>query len=314
MRGNDHWQYQGRQYHGWFRHGTGPGGRGEDAMTAALDGAIGAMPAAERRRYEAALADGAREDLAVAMRASVGPHGTMARDGQGSAGGGTVSSGIGAELRAAALNAVGTPAQRVAASSGIADMARKLGTGNLRRVAAQLARDAVTERERNIKDLTRIIYHEAGGESGLAQVAVGWVVVNRTRRNRTAAVEDVAAGFARSRIEPDLSKKENDVVRTIATAILDGLVPDPTNGATQFYTPRRMPKEGQPVGKSDVRGGLESVSGVLGAQDRPVRNYRPGWPDSRLPSGKPAFTEVAVPGVPVASFRFFRAAGDGHVR
>ncbi|MCX7381714.1 MAG: cell wall hydrolase [Alphaproteobacteria bacterium] len=247
-------------------------------MTAALDGAIGAMPAAERRRYEAALADAAREDLAAAMRASVGPHGTMARDGQGSA-----------------------------------DMARRLGTGNLRRVAAQLTSDATAERKRNIGDLTRIIYHEVQGVPA-AGAAVGWVVMKRMRRNGTAAVAEVAGGFARSTIEPDMTKSDNIAIGKIATLILDGKIPDPAQGATHFYTPRMMPKEGQPVGKSDVGGGLESVPGVKDALGRPIRNYRPGWPDSRLPSGNPAFIEVAVPGVPAASFKFFRAAEGGHVR
>jgi hypothetical protein len=53
------WEVQGRQYHMWFGHGTGPG-KGEDGpfgpteigarIAAVAQGAIGALPAALRAR------------------------------------------------------------------------------------------------------------------------------------------------------------------------------------------------------------------------------------------------------------------------
>lgn len=73
----------------------------------------------------------------------------------------------------------------------------------------------------------------------------------------------------------------------------------PTGGATHFYSPKFMPKEGHPTGGRDVGGGLESVPGVL-ENSQPVRSYRPGWTTS--------FTEVHVPGVAAGYLQVFSRA------
>jgi hypothetical protein len=83
-RTDDHWVYQGRQYHMWFGHGTAPG-QEEDAaddpsvtdmglaerMLALAHGAIAALPAAARRQAEAQYHAGTLPHLIEAMTAWV---------------------------------------------------------------------------------------------------------------------------------------------------------------------------------------------------------------------------------------------------
>jgi hypothetical protein len=94
----------------------------------------------------------------------------------------------------------------------------------------------------------------------------------------------------------------------IARSILSGKTPDPTGGATHFYTPDAMPKEGEKVRKFDTSGGLESVAGVTDESGHAVRNYRPDWP------AQAEFHIRAVSGVPEHRFRFFWEEGNGPVQ
>lgn len=66
MGASNHWQYQGRQEHGWFGHGTGPGkavlaacnqsvdrASIEDRASGLIHGVTGALPVSLRGRIEA---------------------------------------------------------------------------------------------------------------------------------------------------------------------------------------------------------------------------------------------------------------------
>jgi hypothetical protein len=152
---------------------------------------------------------------------------------------------------------------------------------------------------RNISDLARIIETEARGQSAEAKRAVGAVALNRARRNGVSLIQDVFRGF-RYHIEG------GEDSRGVASDLLTGRIVDPTGGATHFYTPRIMPKEGEPTGGRDVRGGLEIVPGVVDRYGRPVRSYRPRFAAE--------FEPVTVPGIPPAIFKFYRQPGHGHVR
>jgi len=66
-----------------------------------------------------------------------------------------------------------------------------------------------------------------------------------------------------------------------------------------------MPKKGDPTAGVDVGGGLETVPGVT-KNGKAVQNYRPGWTLT--------FDQEAVPGVPEASFKFYRQPGSGNVQ
>ena len=153
--------------------------------------------------------------------------------------------------------------------------------------------------QRNIHDLARVITTEAGGENQAAQTAVGWALRNRMTRNETDNVERVwTPAFQHQKPAAALAIQ-------LATGILNGTTTDPTGGATHFYTPKTMPKKGDPTTHRDVDGGLESTPGALDRHGHPVQNYRPSF--ARWP-------QCFVTGVPEATFKFYRKQGDGHVR
>ena len=156
--------------------------------------------------------------------------------------------------------------------------------------------------EQNVRDLARVMASEAGGAPGeAAQIAVGWCLRNRMIRNKTGDVRRVWS--------PAFTHRAPATATTLkdARAILDGSLPDPAGGATHFYTPAAMPKEGDATDGVDVGGGLETVAGVTKA-GKAVRNYAPSFADS------PNFVLLSVPGVLPATFKFYRSLGTGHVR
>lgn len=153
----------------------------------------------------------------------------------------------------------------------------------------------------NIRDLAAVVVSEAG-DARLpehARIAVGAVVMNRMSRNTTNYVRVVWGQFGHKAIPKAEHLK-------LAMRLLSGSIPDPTFGATHFYSPSAMPRDGDNPGNRDISGGLESVPGVIDQRNEPVLNYRPGFAKD--------FDEVFVPGVPTASFKFFRAPGHGPVR
>ncbi len=152
---------------------------------------------------------------------------------------------------------------------------------------------------KNETDLAKLIVTESGGLSRVTQTAVGWTVRNRMIRNGTAQVDHAWHGYQHG-------KAPTAAAILIAKGILDGTIPDPTDGATHFYTPKIMPKEGEDTTGVDVSGGLESVPGVVDDDGKAVKNYRPGFAST--------FTEKTVPGVPPAIFKFYQQPGNGHVR
>ena len=153
--------------------------------------------------------------------------------------------------------------------------------------------------ERNVHELAALIVTEAGGQGPTAETAVGWVVMNRMKRNGATSVDRVWSPAFRH------GKAPHALELAIARGILAGTTPDPTGGATHFYTPQVMPKEGDDTKGQDVNGGLETVQGVLDDDGNPIRNYRPGWVSGMM--------QQVVPEVPERVFKFYRQGGTGHV-
>ena len=142
--------------------------------------------------------------------------------------------------------------------------------------------------------LAKIITSEAGYylTSGDARRAVAYSVLNRMERNGTTRVTDEWDAYAYGQ---DPTPQSLD----LAERVLRCEATDTSGGATHFYSPRSMPKEGEDTSNNDTSGGLERTPGL----DR--RNYRPGWALE--------FTRTYVPGAAQKNFKFFRQPGDGQV-
>ena len=122
---------------------------------------------------------------------------------------------------------------------------------------------------------------------------VGWTVIRRMQKHHLTQVSSVwtHGNYAHSHMSTSTSVR-------IAESILNGSASDISQGATYFYSPNSMPKEGEtPSSRTDVRGGLESVPGVK-KNGRTVRNHIPSW-------AKVAY-RVRVPGIQDEDFKFFR--------
>lgn len=153
----------------------------------------------------------------------------------------------------------------------------------------------ITDRatQNNIDRFARILQSEASVGNDNERNAVGWTVLNRMSRNNTNSVSDVETAYSRNQ-EP------TPTMHRLAERLLRNEIPDPTNGATHYYSPRTMPQEGADTTGFDVGGGLEQVLGL------PRRNYMPSWVIS--------YQYSDVPGVRPSYYRFYRAPGTNQVR
>ena len=123
---------------------------------------------------------------------------------------------------------------------------------------------------------------------------VGWTVVNRMKRHRYSAVSSVWSHNNYAHTYPGTF-----ISRRIAEDILAGKARDISQGATHFYSPRSMPKEGDThLSGTDIGGGLEEVPGVTGPHGRAVRNYRPGWVKY--------YHSIRIPQIKENEFKFYR--------
>ncbi len=139
----------------------------------------------------------------------------------------------------------------------------------------------------NVEDLAQILMSEASPHvaNDAERIAVGYTVVNRMQQTGKHAVRDVWDAYAHQ-------ASPSDDLRTLATKVLRQDVPDPTLGATHFYSPCSMPKAGEPVLGFDISGGLEQTAGLSN------KNYRPGWATTYEP--------VVVSGVRPTHYKFYR--------
>jgi RHS repeat-associated protein len=157
--------------------------------------------------------------------------------------------------------------------------------------------------EQNISDLARVIQSEASIGEKEERIAVAYTVLNRMKRNKKDKVKDAWRGFAHD--QPPVEEFEE-----LAKNILSGKIPDNSGGATHFYSPRKMPFEGEEnkeikrlrnkhFNYFDTKGGLEKTKGLE------KRNYRPGWAKE--------YEEVEVSGARDEYFKFYRQPGKGRV-
>jgi hypothetical protein len=141
--------------------------------------------------------------------------------------------------------------------------------------------------------LATILQSEASVGNQAERSAVGWTVVNRMSRGNTEKVRDVSGQYS-------TAQAATAPMVQLAGQLLRGEITDPSDGATHYYSPKTMPKEGQPTSGYDVGGGLELVPPLK------EKNYRPSWAG--------AFVEISVTGARPYMYKFHRAAGRGPVR
>ncbi len=331
------WQDQGRQYHQWFGHGTAADGGSPEAKDTAVKiaySALGSLPPPVRTAYEGWINRGGLQQLAAVLPAWVAgsslPEAEFHRSIFGEVGrqsfsqlaqavgqalvASTDSSSIKVagerfaalaiaarlgslgHVMAAAVQQSTTPEVRALVRNGAAGIKASMPPAPRPLTPAEL-------RSKNIADLAKVLYNEARGEGEAGMTAVGYTLANRMSRNgHTAVTEDWGAY---SHTEPNPKKPEDlaayELAKQVAASVLDRTAADPTAGATHYYSPTRMPKEGNPTAKFDVKGGLETVPGVVDrATGVPVRNYRPGF------GSNPQFIQQNVPGIEDRSFKFYR--------
>jgi hypothetical protein len=147
---------------------------------------------------------------------------------------------------------------------------------------------AVLATIQNTDDLAQIIMSEAspGVANAVESIAVGYTVRNRMQRQGSSSVRDVWDAYAHH-------AAPSQEARTLAAKVLRGALPDPSGGATHFYSPRSMPMEGELLRGFDTGGGLEHTPGL------PRQNYRPGWAAQ--------YDGVDIVGVRATHYKFYRS-------
>lgn len=131
-------------------------------------------------------------------------------------------------------------------------------------VGHAMADDAAMTSDSNVTNLATVLMSEASVGNSTERTAVGWTLLNRLQNKGLSAVDQVWSAYAHTQTPTVL-------LIALARQLLAGEIPDITEGATHFYSPISMPKEGQPTGGFDVAGGLELVPPLT------ERNFAPSW-------------------------------------
>jgi hypothetical protein len=129
----------------------------------------------------------------------------------------------------------------------------------------------LTPMENDTYWLAKAIMSEASIGSTEEQIAVGWCVLNRLHDGSFGDTMEgvVKNGFA-------WNQEPTQEIKSIARALIEVEMPDPTNGAIYFFSPRSMPKDGENTQGYDVGGGLHIVPGTL------YKVYFPSWAEPTI--------------------------------
>lgn len=92
--------------------------------------------------------------------------------------------------------------------------------------------------------LTKVVYGEARGEPRDGQIAVAWVVKNRSAKSGKSIAFEASKpsqfyGYTAAGNMPDQKAKQN--CEKIAQDVINGTLKDPTGGATFFYSGSAVP-------------------------------------------------------------------------
>jgi len=127
----------------------------------------------------------------------------------------------------------------------------------------------------NVDLLARVLISEASIGNQAEREAVGLTVINRMKNMRTNQVSDVVTidGFYHYATDqdPTLYPEYADLARSL----LAGDIADFTDGATHFFSPHSMPKQGESRKNFDCEGGLVRYTSLATA--KPEEVCTPGW-------------------------------------
>ena len=136
---------------------------------------------------------------------------------------------------------------------------------------------AVTISDEDIEWLSIAIVSEAGSVYDGGQwvrctdeerAAVGWTIINRLKAGTYGdSIQDIVTAPA----QYAYNQEPNAKIIELAEKLLQGQVEDTTSGATHFFSPISMPKEGDSTAGFDTGGGLNDVAGI----DK--KAYFPSW-------------------------------------
>ncbi len=171
------------------------------------------------------------------------------------------------------------------------------GAGSDHVPATQTAPPAPRLTPGNLDRLNRILTAEARGCRPEEIRAVASTILNRMDRART---DDVAAVTGHGQYA--IAKEADPSLAGYAWAALSNNLQDSTGGATHFYSPRSMPREGQPTKNTDTGGGLEQSPNLR------TKNWSPGFAN-----GPKKYPRRDVDGVREEYFKFYAEPGTGRV-
>lgn len=131
----------------------------------------------------------------------------------------------------------------------------------------------------DVEWLAKVIASEAGSVwdnewvrcSDKERSTVGWTVLNRLEAGTFGkSIKEVVTAPEQYAHNQEPTSK----IRELAKELLEGDIPDPTGGATHFFSPIGMPKEGESTTGFDTGGGLHEVPGIA------KKVYFPSWTET----------------------------------
>lgn len=151
----------------------------------------------------------------------------------------------------------------------------------------------------DIEWLAKVIASEAGSVyddgdwvrcADEERAAVGWTVLNRLEAGTFGkTIKGVITAPGQYAYEQESTSE----IAELAQKLLEGKIPDPTGGATHFFSPISMPKEGESTTGFDTGGGLHEVLGIA------KKVYFPSWTQTLIWVGD-------LKNVTIAYFMFYR--------
>lgn len=142
-------------------------------------------------------------------------------------------------------------------------------------IAILMLQERMQLAQRNQQLLARVLISESSIGNEAERQAVGLTVINRMKQRQTDKVSDVVQvnGFYHYAIDQDpLLYPE---YAELAQKLLNGQISDFTEGATHFFSPYSMPKEGDSTANFDCDGGLVRYKSPR--TSRQIRVCTPSW-------------------------------------